>query len=185
MIPVTVEPLSKATLRTVFPLMRAAMPELVLAQWLRFARRVLRPGHKPISGVLVARRAGSAFPCGSVYYRQDRTLADTPVLTAEHFIAPSLVGETEVLAALLAALEVKAAETGCTMVRSVVAGHAAELGLFQLAGHGVDGVVLEKPVAMASVPTLRPGTCPERPNPSPRSRASRGSAAGRGRRTDP
>ncbi len=184
MVPITVEPLSAATMRTVFPLIQAAVPGLTLAQWLRFARRMVRRARPADAGVLVARREGNAFPCGSVCYRRERTLADAPILTAEHFIAPGLAREEQVLAALLARLEALARETGCGAVRSLVAGHGAELGLFRLAGHDVDGVVLEKTVP-GRLGGVRPETCPTPPGPSPRSRASRKGAARRARRTDP
>ena len=139
----TVEPLSREQIRTVYPLIREAIPGLSLDAWLRFARAATGKRRSPLAGVIVARRTGHDFPGGLFCYRVERDPALDKVLIAEHFVAVDLLHPQEILAALARELDEVARRLGCKAVRSMVRRPDIEGGLI-LAGHASEGSLLGK-----------------------------------------
>ena len=164
----TVEPLSRDQIRTVYPLIREAIPGLSLTAWLRFAQSATsgaatsgaatsgaatsgRRGGQ--SGVIVARRDSHDFPSGLFCYRVDPDPALGKILVAEHFVAVDLLRPEEVLAALVQELDALGQRLGCKAVRSIVHGPDVEGGL-ALAGHATVGSILSKALAGHAAPTV-------------------------------
>jgi hypothetical protein len=141
----TVTTLASSEARSVYPLIREAVPGLDLAAWLKFARQLTAPRKSAQSGIVVARRAGRPFPCGLFCYRVDNDLERGRVLSAEHFVAVDLLEPDAVLAALVAELEALGKRMGCTAVRSLVHGEERAVvgGLFA-AGHAPQAALLGK-----------------------------------------
>ncbi|HEY1932083.1 MAG TPA: hypothetical protein VGG99_08730 [Acetobacteraceae bacterium] len=141
-----VQPLTRDELRAVYPLIREAMPSIGLTAWLAFARPLL--GRRATqTGIIAARRAGRAFPCGLFCYRVDSDLANGRMLIAEHFVAVDLLDPKAVLAALVAELDALGQRLGCDAVRSVV--HAQEptiAGGLVAAGHAPEASLMLKPL---------------------------------------
>ena len=149
----TVEPLSREQIRAVYPLIREAIPGLRVDAWLRFARGATGTRRNAQSGVIVARREGHDFPSGLFCFRVERDPAMDKVLVAEHFIAIDLLHPGDVIAALVAELELLGRRLGCRAVRSIV--HRADVagGLTQ-AGHAAVGSLLGKALAEKGIPTV-------------------------------
>ncbi len=147
---VMVEAMTAADIRPLFPLMQATEPELQLNAWLSHARRMARaaPGSK--RGILVARRAGQAWPCGAAHYRLERSPRFGSLLTAEHVVALDLLYPHAVLAALFGALEVHAGLFGCNAIRSILRDSRPDLlEKLVVAGHQRDGMTFMKAVQRA------------------------------------
>jgi hypothetical protein len=135
-----IEVLSREQIRSVYPLVREAVPALELSAWLRFARRLSGKGRGGQSGVIVARREGRTFPSGLFCYRVELDLALGKVLIADHFVAVDLLEPAAVLAALVEELDRLAKRLGCQAVRSLVHGGAPDLeGGLYAAGHRPEG----------------------------------------------
>lgn len=145
------EVLSREQIRSVYPLIREAVPSIDLASWLRFAQQLTAPRRAGQCGVIVARRGHRAFPCGLFCYRVEADLQLGKVLIAEHFVAIDLLDPGAVLAALVEELDALAKRLGCQAVRSVVHGGASEIedGL-HAAGHRPEGAMLLKEFLQAS-----------------------------------
>ena len=153
MTPFTVEPLPRAQIRAVYPLIREAIPGLSLAAWLRFAQSatggasgascVTEGRRNSQSGIIVARREGHGFPSGLFCYRVDRDPALGKVLVAEHFVAVDLLHPADILAALVDELDALGKRLGCKAVRGIVHQPDIEGGL-ALAGHEMVGSILGK-----------------------------------------
>ena len=90
---------------TVFPLLREAIPGLLLPVWLRFARRASAPRRAGQAGIMVVRRAPRPMPCGLFIWRRDDDLEHGAVLVAEHLVAIDLLDPEPVTAALVQELE--------------------------------------------------------------------------------
>lgn len=142
---ITVESITAADIRPLFPLVQAVEPGLLWSQWDRYARRLARINPRTKEGIVVARRRSHIMPCGAVCYRLDRDLRFGSVLTAEHFIAVDLLYPDAVLAALATALDELARRFGCTAIRAIVHDRdpkiAEDLGG---AGHNREGLTLTK-----------------------------------------
>jgi hypothetical protein len=149
----TVTNLTPDEIRSVYPLIREAIPGLDLAAWLKFARQHTAARRSAHNGIMVARRAGRAFPCGLFCYRVDQDLERGRVLIAEHFVAVDLLDPQAVLAALVEELEALGKRLGCAAVRSIVHGGEGTVagGLFA-AGHAPEASLLGK--------SLQPGKFP-------------------------
>ncbi len=159
MVPYIVEPLSREKIRTVYPLMREAIPGLTLIAWLRFARAATGRRGKPRAGsvaagragidaagragIIVARREGQSFPVGLFCYHVERDPAMEKVLIAEHFVAVDLLHPADVLTALASELETLGQRLGCDAVRSIVR-RPDVIGSLNLAGHAMEGSLLGK-----------------------------------------
>lgn len=139
-------PLRPDQIRSVFPLIREALPDLQLADWLRFARRMTMR-RTDQAGIVVVQRVGRNYPSGLFCYRVDRDLERGTVLNAEHFVAVDLLEPGAVLAALVQELEAVGKRLGCGAVRSVVHGGQSEVrGGLAAAGHAMVGETLVKPL---------------------------------------
>ncbi len=150
-----IQPLARDELRSVYPLIREAMPSISVATWLAFARP-LTGRRAAQGGILAACRTGRAFPCGLFCYRVDPHLANGRLLIAEHFVAIDLLDPQAVLAALVAELERLGHRLGCDAVRSVVhGGEALVASGLHAAGHVPEASLTLKP--------LRPGCHSGRP----------------------
>jgi len=143
----TVTTLAADGVRSVYPLIREAVPGLELAAWLRFARQLTSGRRSGQAGIVVARRTGRTFPCGLFCFRVDQDLERGKVLIAEHFVAVDLLDPAAVLAALVQELERLAQRLGCRAVRSLVhGGEAVVTGGLAAAGHETQGSLLFKPI---------------------------------------
>jgi hypothetical protein len=129
----TVAPLTPDMFRTAYPLVRDAVPELDLTDWLRFARYAASPARRN-QGILVAWRRRQPFPCGLCCWKNGRDLDHGQVLTAEHVIAVDILDPASLVDALLRELEVIAARLGCRALRSVVRPNSPVLSTRLLAG---------------------------------------------------
>jgi hypothetical protein len=138
-----IEELTRDQIRSVYPLIREAVPTLDLPTWLRFARQLTGPRRGGQGGIIAARRAGRIFPSGLFCYRVEDDLKLGKVLTADHFVAVDLLAPGAVLAALVEELDGLAKRLGCKAVRSLVHGGApsVEDGLYA-AGHRPEGASL-------------------------------------------
>ena len=152
----TITTLAQDEARSVYPLIREAVPGLALAAWLRFARQLTQVRRASVGGIVVARRTGREFPCGLFCYRVDQDLERGRVLVAEHFVAVDLLDPPAVLAALVGELESLGRRFDCVAVRSVV--HSADgdvAGGLSAAGHEPEGSLLFKPLIAAAPPQRR------------------------------
>jgi hypothetical protein len=152
--------LARDQFRTVYPLMREAIPTLSLAHWMRYARRLAdtdvsattetTKARTAKTGILVASRAGAAHPSGAVCYQLASHLEYGSVMRAEHFIALDALFPDVILAALLADLDGIAACLKCSVIQSIVnsrPGHVADdmlLVELRAAGYRAEGVTLLK-----------------------------------------
>jgi hypothetical protein len=160
-----IEVLSRDQLRSVYPLVREAVPTLDLTAWLRFARQLIGPRRNGHSGIIAARREARVFPSGLFCYRVEDDLKLGKVLIADHFVAVDLLDPAGVVAALVEALDGLAKRLECQAVRSLVHGGASDLedGL-QAAGHRLEGAslllkqLLEKPASRGAGARKTPRT---------------------------
>lgn len=149
---IDVQMLTPDQVRSVYPLIRQAVPTIDLAGWQRFARTVMHPRRPELGGIVVATRPPRPFPCGLFCYRQEQDLTRGKVLVAEHFVALDLLEPDLVLAALVDELDALARRFGCAAVRSVVHGSAPEVaGGLAAAGHQPEtSMLLWKPIPASS-----------------------------------
>jgi uncharacterized membrane protein len=144
---IEVQMLTPDRVRSVYPLIRQAVPTLDLAGWLRFERTLMRPRHPEQGGIVVASRPPRPFPSGLFCYRREHDLTHGKMLVAEHFVALDLLEPDQVLAALLRELDTLAKRFGCDAVRSVVHGSAPDVaGGLAAAGHRPEASQLWKPM---------------------------------------
>jgi hypothetical protein len=130
--------------RTLFPLMREAVPALDLKTWLAFARRLTAGRQGGRAGIVAVTRRGRNLPCGAFIYRCQRNLPAAE-LVAEHFVALDVLYPDAVMQALVAELDALAKRLGCMSIRALVAGDASLLqeGL-EAAGLRPQAVALRK-----------------------------------------
>ena len=148
---IDIQMLAPDQVRSVFPLIRQAVPTLDLSAWLRFARPLIHPRRPELGGIVVATRPPRPFPSGLFCYRQERDLTHGKILVAEHFVALDLLDPDHVLAALVNELDTLAKRFGCKAVRSVVHGSAPDVaGGLAAAGHQPEASLLWKPVPPAN-----------------------------------
>jgi len=142
-----VRPLPPEQILSVYPLVRETMPDVDLAAWTAFARR-LSGRRRTQAGIMAAYRQGRPFPCGLFCFQVDKALPQGRVLTAEYFVAVDLLDPRPVLTALVAELDALGQRLGCNAVRSVVHGGEQEIagGLFA-AGHAPEASMLLKALA--------------------------------------
>jgi hypothetical protein len=140
--------------RTVFPLVREAVPGLDLKTWLAFSKRILRPRREPDSGIVAVRRNARSLPCGMFIYHREKDLTHGAILVADHFLALDVLDPPAVMRALTQELEQLANRLGCGAIRATVLseGSLAEAGL-QAAGLNRQGATLWK-----RLPSDGPGT---------------------------
>jgi hypothetical protein len=159
-----IDVLSRDQIRSVYPLIREAVPTIDLPAWLRFARQLIGPRRGTQCGIVTARREGRAYPCGLFCYRVEDDLKLGKVLVADHFVAVDLLEPGAVLAALVDELDILAKRMGCQAVRSLVHGGAPAIaGGLHAAGHRPEGasLLLKKLLAKggdASVPAQSAAT---------------------------
>jgi hypothetical protein len=138
-----IDVLSRDQIRSVYPLIRHAVPSIDLATWLRFARQLTGPRRGGHSSIVTVRRAGRVFPCGLFCYRVEDDLKLGKILVADHFVAIDLLDPDAVLAALVGELDRLAKRLGCQAVRSLVhGGGSAVVGGLHAAGHRPEEALL-------------------------------------------
>lgn len=131
-----IEVLSRDQIRSLYPIVREAVPSIDLSTWLRFARQLTGPRRSGQCGIVAARREGRLFPCGLFCYRVEEDLKLGKVLVADHFVAVDLLNPASVLSALVEELDRLAERLGCHAVRSLVHGGVPHLkGGLYAAGH--------------------------------------------------
>lgn len=142
---VIVLPIQVGDVRPLYPIIQARNPALSWTRWQAYARRVARSKKGAREGILVARRASQALPCGAVCYRIGHDLRFGRIVTVEHFIAIDLLYPQLVRSALAVALERLAVDLGCEAIRSIVPEADADVAEeLRLAGHRDDGRTLTK-----------------------------------------
>ncbi len=136
-----------------FPLARAANPQLTLAAWRHFLRALKAEG----GGVLaVQNRRGVLL--GIAVYRLRPSLTEGPCLDSDPVVVFDLVGGAAIAQRLVAALESRATDLGCSSLTThllTAPGAPGETPLhraFALQGHRVEATRLCKRLA------------PQRPN---------------------
>jgi hypothetical protein len=155
----TVSTLAPNEIRSVYPLIREAVPGLSLPAWLRFARPLTTARKAGHAGIMAARRVGRTYPCGLFCYRVDHDLERGRVLIAEHFVAIDLLDPRAVLAALVTELEALGKRLGCTAVRSVVHDGTDQVaGWLFAAGHAPEASLLLKPLMIEARGPHAPAT---------------------------
>lgn len=121
---------------TVFPLMREAVPGLLLKTWLQFTRRVNTPRRAAQCGIIVVRRRARPLPCGLFVYHREDDLTHGPTLVAEHIVALDLLDPAPVMRALIEELDRRAQELGCSAIRAMVLGQESLIATgLREAGH--------------------------------------------------
>jgi len=134
---------SRDQIRSLYPLVREAVPSLDLPTWMRFARQLTGARRGTQCGIVAARREGRAFPCGLFCYRVEDDLKLGKVLIADHFVAVDLLDPAAVLAALVEELDSLGKRLGCQAVRSLVHGGVPHVeGGLHAAGHKPEGASL-------------------------------------------
>ncbi len=152
----TVRALAPDEIRSVFPLIREAMPGIDLTAWTEFARR-LTGRLRSNAGIMAAWREGRPFPCGLFCYRVDKTLGQGRVLIAEYFVAVDLLDPKGVLEVLVAELEALGHRLGCNAVRSVVHGREQVVaGGLVAAGHAPEASLLGKALVAGTASRRKP-----------------------------
>jgi hypothetical protein len=152
----TVEPLARAQIRTVYPLIREVLPELTLAAWVRFATGLTGVRRNTRAGIIVARRASREFPSGLFCYRVQRDPARGKILVAEHFVAVDPLHPGDVLSALTGELDALGRRLGCDAVRGIVHRPEEQGGLL-LAGLAAEGSLLGKSLGEKRPPMIDGG----------------------------
>ncbi len=153
---IKVHPLTAPEIRATFPLVREAVPGLDLAEWSRFARRMLSTDR---AGIMVAR--SGAIPVGLYLWHVVRELGAGRVLTAEKVVAFELTDRGIVADALVESLEALAARLGVDAVKAVMHGRSAEIAAcLRGAGLRPEAEILRKNAAAQTASEWRPGPVP-------------------------
>jgi len=132
-------------IRTVYPLMREAVPGLDLRTWVSYARPVTNPRRAAREGIVAVRRVPRPLPCGLFLYRREHDLAHGIILATEYFVAMDLLDPAPVVQALANEMEALGKRLGCLSIRALVRQQspAIEAGL-QAAGLHTEGAMLWK-----------------------------------------
>jgi hypothetical protein len=140
--------------RTVYPLVREAVPGLDLRTWVGFARKLTNPRSTAREGIVSVRRVQRPLPCGLFLYRRENDLGYGPILATEYFVAMDVLDPAPVVRALADEMDALALRLGCAAIRALVRQHstAIEAGLAE-AGLHAEGAMLWKrmPLAQAAV----------------------------------
>jgi hypothetical protein len=131
--------------RTVYPLVREAVPGLALRDWVKYARPVTNPRRAAREGIVAVRRVPWPLPCGLFLYRRDKDLGYGPILAAEYFVALDVLDPAPVVRALAEEMDALAQRLGCAAIRALVRRHspAVDAGLRE-AGLVAEGAMLWK-----------------------------------------
>lgn len=149
----TVKPLPAGRIDAVFPLVRAAMPGLTLAQWRQFAADAATPTESAIApGVLIVENE-RGYIQGFCTFRLQRDLRHGTVVAVDDLVVLDLVNGEAAAVALVHALEERARQLGCGAVQlhleeDLRTRHVAPTlcEYLKREGHAVDAVRLVKPV---------------------------------------
>jgi hypothetical protein len=153
--PFDTEPLTSADIRPAYPLIQSALPQISLADWTRFARRMLDPRQQGRRGIRVV-RGPKSFPSGLFCYRAQDDLEAGRVLWADHIIAIDFLESRPVTTALLDGLEHLAHLLGCGVIQATLNGVDDDLSpYFDSAGHRDVGTLYRKPLPAASETSAR------------------------------
>jgi hypothetical protein len=139
--------------RTVYPLVREAVPGLELRTWVAYARKLTNPRSAPREGIVAVRRVPRPMPCGLFLYRRENDLGYGTILATEYFIAMDVLDTAPVMRALAEEMDMLASRLGCAAIRALVRDHthAVHAGLAE-AGLRQEGAMLWKRVA--TTPTV-------------------------------
>jgi len=142
-----VEALQHHQLRSVFVLMRFAMPELSFQAWLRFARPLTVGPGLVSRGVLVVRRAPHVHPVGAACFRRHTELNQPGVLMVDTIVSIDHFSSAAMLATLLCGIDRVAARLGCASVRVMSTnGNETLAAVLVDAGHTRVGVTFVRPL---------------------------------------
>jgi hypothetical protein len=124
---IKVQPLTPPEIRATYPLIREVAPGLALAEWTRFARRLLGSEGSDRAGIMVARIGDRAIPIGLYIWHVVRELGAGRVLTAEKIVAFDLTDRRVVADALVDSLEALTKRLGVDAVKAVMHGSSADV----------------------------------------------------------
>jgi hypothetical protein len=136
--------------RTVYPLVREAVPGLQLRDWVVHARKLTNPRAAAREGIVAVRRVPRPMPCGLFLYRREKDLGYGPIRATEYFVAMDVLDPAPVVRALADEMDALASRLGCAAIRALVRNHspAIEAGL-HAAGLYADGAMLWKRMPVA------------------------------------
>jgi len=156
MVAVIVRPMPPNEAPLAFPLMREIAPSLTLAAWLRQSKRLTSARVRSHFGVMTAIRLGRPFPIGLLCYRRHTDVVRGQVLTAEYVVSMELLDQRPVVMAMVAALEARARELGCTGTFAIIPKVSGDVSLaLQDGGHKPQGAILWK--TLEKTPNLESG----------------------------
>jgi hypothetical protein len=137
-----------------YPLARSLIPTLEPAEWERLARPLVGAGDAEDRGILAARNT-AGYLCGLCFYAVERGPAGARLL-ADHFVAFDVTDRAPVAAALLEAVDARAADLGCTAIHTCIAASQQRLlDRFRRSGYAAQSVLLCK--SLEAAPPA--GTC--------------------------
>ncbi|RMD61838.1 MAG: hypothetical protein D6826_08905 [Alphaproteobacteria bacterium] len=115
----TIHPLTPERIAPAFPLVQTAFPDVTLAEWAAFAKRLLDENNPPGTGILSV-LSERDYIAGLAVHHVERDLRHGPALIADHFIALDLFGRGAVVQALAEALETLARGYDCNAVHILI-----------------------------------------------------------------
>ena len=138
----TAAPLDQSEIRMAFPIISAVVPDMTLADWLRWARRAVTARSSGRNG-LIAVRAAAGHLVGLCIYRVLPGWSQQRSLVVDYLIALDIVDTVPVVDALLDGLERIAERSGCRTIQAALRqadGNGIER--FRARGYGPEAMVL-------------------------------------------
>lgn len=169
----TTLPLTESRIGQAYPLIQAALPEVTLDAWQRFAEPLVAPSAGPETGILTV-ESERGYIAGLSIYRIYFDLRHGSALVADHFMALDLFDRITVVHALAEALESLGREHGCVAVHTNVPDRGTKLRVSENSlvaalrerGHSLESLrlckLLRKP-GQVSQPESRRGEEPAAP----------------------
>jgi hypothetical protein len=144
--------LTRDDIGVVYPLVHTTIPEIDLARWQSFARRIVGEEALASAGAVGLRNA-AGYNCGLFAFHVERDLRHGSVLAIDLFIALDLISEDEATEALLYAAEAKARELKCLAIHiRVDATQKSIADRITAAGHHREGTLFCKRLEPAPPP---------------------------------
>lgn len=112
-----VEPLRQHEIDLVYPIIRAAAPEIGREEWMARATPLVRADEAKQRGI-IGLKEGNGYFCGLFTYLTMDTLSNGRILLAENLIAQELIGSGSTEKQLLRATEDLAKKLQCQFMRA-------------------------------------------------------------------